>query len=180
MNKRIKKKVTKRVLIKIKNKEPLSKFEAKFFTKNILPTFIETFTAVRKAAEEVISTVIEIVTERVNELSDEMKEADQEDNEEVQDFPFNEFINVPLNEFIDTAESSDMTSTISLGKNNPNQARESMGLDGIDAEGFDNLYKSTEEHLPSLLAMDQDNNIFIKKETKWQKAKGKVKGWFGK
>lgn len=139
MNRRIKKKITKRVLNNIKNDKPLTKFEYRVLMKYLYPTFKETYISVRNA--------FGIVTNKINKLN-------VEDAEE------------PLD--------------ISI----------SLDIDAIDALRYSLELKPTdEERFQS--ATDAINNFGkqmnpeppaapVEEPNKWNKLKGKVKGWFGK
>lgn len=50
----------------------------------------------------------------------------------------------------------------------------------FNGDDFVILGKKVEGNSSSLVSMAQNNNKITKKETKWNKAKGKLKGWFGK
>lgn len=83
MNKRIKKKVTKRVLNKIKNDNPLTKFEKRFLMKYLYPTFKETLIAVRNAIEEYIREQTEFIAKKFNELDVEVAEEEPLDSDAI-------------------------------------------------------------------------------------------------
>ncbi|MCM3511655.1 hypothetical protein [Carnobacterium inhibens] len=155
MNKRIKRKITKRVLNKINNDETLTKFEKRFFMKYLFLTLKETVIAVRKAIEKVLPTVIKIATERVNELSDAMEEAEQADNEATKKL---ESVNKELYIYTDNESS---------------KAKVTSGMQLVP----ENI-KESESYFKQIAALDDE--VYKDKSSKWQKAKGKVKGWFGR
>jgi len=133
MNRRIKKKITKRVLNNINNDKPLNKFEKRFLMNYLYPTFKETYIAVRNA--------VEIVTNKINKLKVE-------------------------------------------------DAKEPLDIDAIDALRYSLEPKPTDEerHQNAIDAMNSFGKQMNPEPTvstvevpnKWNKFKGKVKGWFGK
>lgn len=229
MNKRIKRKVTKRVLNKIKNDEPLTKFEKRFFMKYLYPNLKEIVSAVINALKKALPPLIEEATNRVKELSGAFAEAEQANiestkkletvNKELYIYTDNEITKAKVSsnfegmqlvpeeikesetyfkkiaELDDEAykdENNKWLGGIDIGSagkglfekgNKPNDwtpAPEDIQVQITDINGelsrkvaqttFDTLNGTVtnQEIQPSV------------KETKWQKAKGKLKGWFGK
>lgn len=199
MNKRIKRKVTKRVLNKINNDEQLTKFEKRFFMKYLFPTLKETFIAVRKALEKFLPKAIEVATEKVNELSIAMAEAEQKNIDAANS------IDEDQKECVEKKFYKD--NKLVKVQNNPNIGID-IGIAGKDVSIVNQAYLNkhskqfhqsftdvTDERINAGLiiaeTIDVSNfNFFAPeshqeiqssvKETKWQKAKGKVKGWFGR
>ena len=230
MNKRIKRKVTKRVLNKINNDESLTKFEKRFFMKYLFPTLKETVIAVRKAIEKVLPTVIKIATEKVNELSSAMAEAEQANiestkklesvNKELYIYTDNEPAKtkvtsgmqlvpentkepesyfkqiVTLNDEAYKVESSKWLGGIDIGSAGKDLSIVNQAYLNKNSKQFQHSFSDvTDERINAGLINAEtiditnfnfstpENHHEIKssvKETKWQKAKGKVKGWFGK
>ena len=199
MNKRIKRKVTKRVLNKINDDEQLTKFEKRFFMKYLYPNLKETVSAVIEALKKALPQLIEIATEKVNELSSAMAEAEQANIDEVDSidkdqkeyveekfYKDNKLVKVQKNPNIGIdigSEGKELTivNQAYLNKHSKKfqhsfsdvtDERINAGL--INAETIDVSYFN-------FSAPESHNEIQSSvKETKWQKAKGKVKGWFGK
>lgn len=136
MNRRIKKKITKRVLNNIKNDKPLTKFEYSVLMKYLYPTFKETYIAVRNA--------FEIVTNNINKLK-------VEDAEE------------PLD--IDAIDAL----RYSLEPKPTDEERFQNATDAI------NNFGKGINPVPSVALVAP-----VEEPNKWNKLKGKVKGWLGK
>lgn len=230
MNKRIKRKVTKRVLNKINNDEPLTKFEKRFFLKYLYPNLKEVVSAVVNALKKALPQLIEETTDRVKELSVAFAEAEQANIESTKKL---ESVNKELYIYTDNEPAkAKVTSGMQLVPENTKEPesyfKQIVALDdeaykdesckwlgGIDigsagkdlsivnqaylnkhSKQFQQSFSDvTDERINAGLinaeTIDITNFNFstpknhheIKssvKETKWQKAKGKVKGWFGK
>lgn len=152
MNRRIKNKISKRVINNILKGKPLSKFDAKYSAS--LETKILKKT---NNCERIISGILNAQTIDVSNIH----------------------LVTPENhrEIKTTVRGLTYSSTAFSTEEQLKTVVKSMKFIGslISPKPL-----VDEEHSPSIVAMDQDNNIFTKKETKWQKAKGKLKGWFGR
>lgn len=124
MNKRIKNKVTKRIINKMQSKNSLTEFEKKFFDKHLCDSFSNIATEFLDSFISVMTRWLEYKKKKVEEQITELDVAEKNGVEQAEWFSE-----------VDLAEGPDMT---------------------------------------------VQSIVEIQKQSKWQKAKGKVKGWFGK
>lgn len=166
MNKRIKQKVAKRIINKIGTEQPLTKFERKSFIKFF-------WTPLRKE----VANISESITKETNSY-DKLISINTVGKSAVKEKINTEF----EKEFSDLQEAANaMRGFGSLIEDDswPKSAYEDLLSVGRGKDTFETVNEDSVDSLKYAVVEDV-KPIIVRHPSKWNKLKGKMKGWFGK